>query len=290
VEDPLRLAERLNKELDLAPYESQAYISLLTHGPMSPSEIARKSNIPRPRTYDVLRSLMEKGLLIEQSGKPSIYAAIEPSKGLANLLITIESESNRQLEEKRRATDLLASALSQLHERSKGIKFEKGKVWFTQRDAAFLSLYIEAIGNCEKELLVASKSLYAPEEEILRVVEGVLKKGITIRVVRDITRFWSSDELDRYEEIIKAGSQVRHLNVKEIPLRFMVFDRKDLILIFPSEFEPKKPRTTEALWLRIPPLAGILSKHFEELWSKSKPITPILKELKEEKQLEKARE
>jgi sugar-specific transcriptional regulator TrmB len=284
MEDWLRLVEVLNKQLGLTPYESRAYVSLMIHGPMSPSQLARKSGIPRPRTYDVLRSLMAKGLLVEQSGKPSIYATVEPAQGLTNLLTAIETETLRRLEEKRKSIQTLTKLLSQMYEKSKSLKLERSNVWFTQRDTAFIAIYSEAIRNCEKEFLVATNAVRPPEKEILDAVRHALEtKGKSIRVVRQITKLWSLEELARYEEYIKLGSQVKYLDVREIPLRFMVFDERDVILVFPSESESTMPQTLEALWLRIPPLAKILGEHFEELWKKGKPILPILKEIKKYK-------
>jgi len=284
MDDWLQLAEILNKQFDLTPYESRAYVSLMMHGPMSPSELAQKSGIPRPRAYDVLQSLVEKGLLIEQSGKPPIYGVVEPTRGLKNLLTNIELESSRLLEEKKKAAQTLAKLLSEMYQRSKLLKMERSKVWFTQRDTAFISIYSEAIRSVEKELLVTSTDLHAPEKEILEAVKFALQNGKSVRVVRQITELWTNEELERYEEIIKNGSQVRYLSAKEIRLRFAVFDEKDVIIVFPSESEVTKPQTIEALWLRIPPLAKILREKFEELWKKGKPILPILEEIKRKKQ------
>jgi len=287
MEDWLQIAQTLNKQLDLTSYESQAYVSLVMHGPMSPSELAQKTGVPRPRVYDVLRSLMEKGLLIEQSGKPPIYSPVEPSQGLRNLLVNIETETSRQLEAKKKAAQTLMKSLSQMYEKTKRLKIERSKVWFTQRDTAFISIYSEAIRNCEKEFLAASTDLNSPEKEILEAVKFALKNGKSVRVVRQITELWTLEELERYEEVVKAGSQVRYLNIKEIPLRFVVFDQRDVILVFPSESQPIKTQTIEALWLRIPPLAKILSEYFEELWKKGKPMLPILEDIKKKKQTEK---
>jgi len=285
-----RLAEILNKELGLTPYESRAYVALLMHGTMSPSDMARKAMIPRPRTYDVVQTLMEKGLAIEQSGKPQIYAATKPSQGLKNLLVTIEIETTRQLEEKRKAAQELEQLLSPIYEKSKHLKLERSKVWYTQRDAAFIAIYAEAIRNCEKEFLVASRSLIPPEEETLEAVRYALKKGVTVRVVRQITDSWTLEELEKYERVIKSGSQVRYLEVKEIPLRFIVFDERDVILVFPqTESKTPTPQAIEALWLRISPLAKILREYFEELWRKGKPMMPILEEIKKKKQSDKGK-
>lgn len=284
MEEWLRLAEILNKQLGLTPYESRAYVSLMIQGPMSPSELAQKTSIPRPRAYDVLRSLMEKGLLMEQSGRPSIYAAVEPAQGLKNLLIAVEMETLGQLEEKRKTAQTLTKLLSQMYEKSKNRKLERSKVWFTRRDTAFISMYAEAIRSFKKEFLVATTALRPPEKEILEAVKYALKtNGKAIRVVRQVTKLWALEELEGYKEYIKAGSQVRYLNIKEIPLRFMVFDERDVIIVFPSESKLRMPQTLEALWLRIPPLAKILREQFEELWRKSKPILPILKEIEKKK-------
>jgi sugar-specific transcriptional regulator TrmB len=284
VEEWLRLAEILNKQLGLTPYESRAYVSLMIKGPMSPSELAQKTSIPRPRAYDVLRSLMEKGLLMEQSGRPSIYAAVEPAQGLKNLIIGVEMETLRRLEEKRKTAQMLTKLFSEIYEKSKNLRLEKSKVWFTRRDTAFVAIYSEAIRNCEKEFLVATTSVRPPEKEILEAVKEALKKRKSVRVVRQILESWTVEELERYTEVVKAGSQVRYLNVKEIPLRFMVFDERDVIIVFPSVSRLTMPQTLEALWLRIPPLAKILREQFEELWRKSKPILPILKEIKKKNQ------
>jgi sugar-specific transcriptional regulator TrmB len=284
MEDWSKVVVTLNSELGLTPYESQAYISLMIYGPLSPSELAKKSDIPRPRAYDVLRSLMEKGLLMEQSGKPSIYTAISPEQGLRNLFVTIEKETLTQLQEKRKTVEKLKQTLSQTYERSKKLKLEKSKVWFTHRDTAFIAIYSEAIRNSEKQFLVASTGTKPPEKEILEAVKYALKKGATVKVVRQINEQWTLQEIKEYEQVIKAGSQVRYLSINEIPLRFMTFDDKDVIIVFPSESERAKSQELEALWLRIPPLAKILRRQFEELWNKARPITPMIEELKAKKQ------
>ena len=282
MEDWSRLAEVLNKELGLTPYESRAYVSLMIYGSMSPSELAQRADIPRPRAYDVLRNLVEKGLLTVQSGKPSIYAALEPSHGLKNLIIAKEMETFRELEEKRKAAKTLAKSLSELYEKSKDTRLERSRVWLTRRDTAFIAIYNEAIRNCEKELLVASTDPYPPEKEVLEAVEYALKRGRSARVVRQITKSWTKEDLRRYEEVVKAGSQVRYLDIDQILLRFAVFDRRDVILVLPSDSEGITKQALEALWLRIPPLAEILCEHFEQLWKKGKPILPILKEIEDE--------
>lgn len=275
----LRTAEILSKTLGLTPYESRAFVSLVIYGPMSPTKLAQKARIPRPRAYDVLKSLVEKGLLMERLGRPSYYAPVEPTQGLRNFLNSRKIEMLRLFEEERRTAQNVAELLSQMYEKSKEPKLES-KVWFTPRNNVFVATYSEAIKNCENEFVVAATDLFVPEKEILRALELALQRGISTRTVRLLTEHPRQEELERYEEVIKLTNQVRYLIVKEIPLRFAIFDERDVILWFLSESEPSMLQTVEALWLRIPPLAKILGRHFEDLWRNSKPILPILEKIK----------
>jgi len=276
----------LQKRLGLTSYESQAYVALVVFGPMSPKEVSEKASIPLSRSYGVLRNLAEKGLLIEQSAKPSVYAAIEPLQALKALLTNIELEMSSQLDDKKRAAHELTKILSPIYIKSKDSKSKTRKVWFTRRDFAFLSIYCEAIKNCEKEVLVATNSLYPPERKILEAVIHALKEGVSCRVVRQITDFWTLKDLKRYENVIKAGSQVRYLDGNKIPLRFAVFDEQDVIIVFPDE-QKSRIHEIESLWVRIPPLAKILRQFFEELWNKGEPILPILEKTKRKKRTHK---
>ena len=86
INDQDELIRVLTEEIGLTPYEARAYVAVLYHGPLSPKGVNQKSGIPRPRTYDVLNSLVGKGLLMEQPGKPSKYLAVDPGIGLKKLM------------------------------------------------------------------------------------------------------------------------------------------------------------------------------------------------------------
>jgi len=275
-EDKERLIELLTEELGLTPYESKAYMALLLHGPLSPQGVNQKSGIPRPRTYDVLNSLIGKGLLMEQPGRPTMYAAVDPKVGLEKMMTELERKTLRQLEEKRKTAERLSSTFSRLHDKSREIAKKEERVWVTRRDSAFIARYCEAIRNVEEEFVVASPATTPPEKEVLEAVRHVLMKNKSVRVARQITPQWTRQQLDEYEELIKLGDQVRYL--KYDGLRFAVFDKKDTVLVLPPE-----GGSQFAVWISLPSLATILYEHFETLWKKGQPILPILRKLKEAK-------
>jgi len=275
-EDKERLIELLNEELGLTPYESKAYVALLLHGPLSPQGVNQKSGIPRPRTYDVLNSLVGKGLLMEQPGKPRMYAAVDPKLGLEKAMVELERKMLRQLEEKRKIADKLSSSLSKLHEKSREVAVEEERVWVTRRDNAFITRYCEAIRNIEEEFVIATPAISPPEKEVLEAIKHVLKANKCARVIRQITPQWTLEDLDEYEELINIGYHVRYL--KYGGLRFAVFDKKDTVLVLPPE------RGSQfAVWISLPSLTSILYEHFEALWKKGQPALPILRKLKEAK-------
>jgi len=276
-EETEKLIELLNEELGLSPYESKAYMALLLHGPLSPNGVNQKAGIPRPRTYDVLNSLVGKGLLMEQPGRPPKYAAVDPRVGVEKIIMEFEKRMHIELEEKRKTAERLISSLSNLHAKRRGATLEEEKVWVTRRDRAFIARYCEAIRNIEKEFAVATPATMPPEKEVLEAVKYVLKRNKTVRVIRQITPLWTRDQLDEYERLIELGDQVRHL--KYDGLRFAVFDRRETVLVLPPE-----DGSQLAIWISLPSLAAILCDYFDELWKKGESLIPILRKLKDEKE------
>lgn len=64
----------------LTENEIKTYLYLLEQGVSSPPQIAKGTGISRPNLYGLLRSLQEKGLIVEQKkGKRSTYLATDPS-------------------------------------------------------------------------------------------------------------------------------------------------------------------------------------------------------------------
>lgn len=280
LKDKEKFERILSQDLGLTPYESRAYIALVIHGPMSPSELNQKAGIPRPRTYDVLNSLVGKGLLIEQPSRPPVYAAIEPKQSFKNLLLETERETLAHLKEKQKIADIVAESLSPLFNKEKVNIPGKDLVWVTRRDRALIAKYTEAIRSIKRELTVFSNDPKPPEKEVLEAVEEVLKANKTVRVIRRVTSQWTKEDIEDYQKIINTGSQVRYSD--KVNIRYSIFDKKAVVFWLP---EKSSPTELVAVWVTNPPLAEILYEHFERNWSQSQPIMPILERLKKRKPL-----
>jgi len=64
-------------------YESKAYLSLVAQSPLNGSQLSKASGVPRPKIYDTLRSLKDKGLAAELG--QGLFAPLPPEELLKRL-------------------------------------------------------------------------------------------------------------------------------------------------------------------------------------------------------------
>lgn len=108
----------LLKQAGLLESEIKTYLYLLEQGVSTPPQIAKGTGIARPNLYGVLRSLMERNLIVEQKkGKRSVYLASDPSA----LVHTLEARAEAM---KQVLPDLRALLVAQKNKPS--IKFFEG--------------------------------------------------------------------------------------------------------------------------------------------------------------------
>ncbi len=73
------LVEKL-KEIGFNTYEAKVYIALLKKYPATGYEVSKLANIPQSRTYDTLKVLEEKNIVIPTNTKPVTYTPIKPKQ------------------------------------------------------------------------------------------------------------------------------------------------------------------------------------------------------------------
>ena len=73
----------LLQQIGLNKYEAEAYIALLTEGPLTGYELGKRSAVPLSRSYEILERLTQQGLALVQPADPPRYAAADPEAFLA---------------------------------------------------------------------------------------------------------------------------------------------------------------------------------------------------------------
>lgn len=183
----MKLQDEL-RQLDLTKTETTIYLYLLESGLSSPPEIAKATGIARTNTYNVLGSLIEKGLVEEhEEGKRKTYLARDP-QALMNTL-----------ERKREVLTRLLPDLRSLHSTQKNkpkIKFYDG--WENVKEIyrqATESKEILAIGST-KRLVDLDAKFFADFEEMIKDRE--------IRLL-DILTFSSREVAEGTTSVVLGG-------------------------------------------------------------------------------------
>ena len=77
------LVEKL-KEIGFNSYEAKVYVALLKKYPATGYEISKIANIPQARTYDTLKFLEQKNIVVASNTKPISYTPIKPKQILSS--------------------------------------------------------------------------------------------------------------------------------------------------------------------------------------------------------------
>lgn len=186
----------INKEksvlerLGFSKEESLIYLALLKQGPLSPSEIIRKTRIHRPATYRVLSKLIENRLVyIMPKGKTKVYVAESPNK-IELIFQEIEDEFNAEIHE-----------LMDIHER----RDKKPIVTYDEGDRAIT----EAISHVVHDLKKGDTYYRYSPALTLSQRKYIARDYRTVRDKKGLERFIITDESSKKKFSIKLGKTIK---------------------------------------------------------------------------------
>ncbi len=199
------------KKLGFSEYEARVIYALLRLREADVKLISKHSGVPRTKAYEVLRRLVEKGLVAEIQTKPLRYSIIDPEGFIDKLY----KEKERELERLKRELELLKNILPVLSsERREAenyiikvsspedfLKLVKDRitsptiVGYTRESAK----YLKGIGDEEyrspvdfiltpSELFIPLNPLGTPQREYIIVV-------FTNPYVMEMVRLWAEEVL-----------------------------------------------------------------------------------------------
>ncbi len=111
---------KLLESIGVRGYEAKAYLALIELGEASATLIASKANIPQPRIYEVLESLLKKGLIEVKIGRPRTYHALPPK-------IALNYYTRKYIDEIYSRTSRLIEELSKLY--SSNVREREPLIW-----------------------------------------------------------------------------------------------------------------------------------------------------------------
>jgi HTH-type transcriptional regulator, sugar sensing transcriptional regulator len=247
--------------LGLTSYEAKAYLALVRRDSSTAAQVARLAGVPRQRVYDVLATLVEKGLASTRPGQVVKYAAIAPELALERL---VSDERQRLADLERETAELieeLRPAFNEGQEQADPLEY----IEVLRDRRAINERFAELQAGIKQEILVFTKPPYAtPAQEN---VEGLnVARSHKARSVYEYSAFDDPAFAEGVRRFIEVGEEARF--VEDLPLKLVIIDEK--IVMFGME-DPVAGNGDGGQELTImvvdhPSLACILKIAFDAVW------------------------
>lgn len=253
-------------ELGLTRYEAQGYLALIGRGDATPAETARIGRIPRPRAYDVLASLAERGLVATVSGGSGLrYRAKAPEQVFASLMAVRRRELDRLAEQSK----TLAANLQP--------RFLEGQGRGEPLD------YVEVLRDPEHAVERVGQLWAGAKNEVLAIVcppylappspdEATLPAAVATRAIYETSLLDSPELTALVREYARLGEDIRF--AAELPMKLTVVDEQSVAFNMPDPVESAASVTTLVVHHRT--LARSLKITFETIWSQAQTLDSLL--------------
>lgn len=250
----VNLKEEL-KQAGLKSYEADAYETLLKGGTLTGNEIAKEAGIPLTRVFDVLKSLVEKELVLRINKRPMLFRTVEPGTALKNFF---EKKINRLKETEKS----ILSDIDKIKKRKPETKLIE-KVKILAGSEALWKLTEEMIKRTEKSIKIVRTYDQRPAR-IFDLLHSLLKRGKQVRI---ITTSVSDEAVKRMREDIERGIEIKYYPVEE--LRFVIIDGKEA---FQSFVNPRNKEDRITIHAESRELSNALENYFDKIWKKAEKI------------------
>lgn len=153
----------------LTSYEAKCFVALTRIGHGTARELAEVADVPRPRVYDSVESLQERGLADVQDSQPRRFRAPEPRDAVE----TIRREYGERL-------DRLEGLLPRLQ--SPEPRDERAGVWVVEGDDAVSDRLAGLADDASSELLVVIAVESLLTEELRAALGAAAERGVAVTV------------------------------------------------------------------------------------------------------------
>ncbi|HLC22572.1 MAG TPA: helix-turn-helix domain-containing protein [Candidatus Nanoarchaeia archaeon] len=206
-------------QFGLSPREAKVYLAALLTGTATANSIARQAKVERTTTYDVLKSLTDKGIAARttRNGK-NCFEVIQPKK-----LISI-------LEERKR---FLSDVLPELELLSK-VNLEKPKVKLFEGKEGIKSMFYDIYDlGLDFDVYANSALISFLRFDFDKFVQLRTKKEIFVRVIHEK----SKETFELIKKDKKELRDTRFIDDFHLPAATLIYGNKVAIVTF-SQIEP----------------------------------------------------
>ena len=204
------------EEFGLSKYESQAYVTLISKGTISASELAYYSELPRTKVYPILLKLESKKLAIISKSKPIMCTAIAPEDAFDN---TIQEQIHKV-----NAMNTLVSNLKKVSEDSKKSRGAEEKRYFHLNANNVLNQLRTMIEGTNSSIhIMADQWALGLLAECKEQLVSVLRRNSEVKIIAPPSQAGSESF-----KIIPSGAKIR---ISDMIQNCFIFDETELLLL-----------------------------------------------------------
>ncbi|HEX7357789.1 MAG TPA: helix-turn-helix domain-containing protein [Ignavibacteriaceae bacterium] len=281
------------QQIGLTKREAEVYIALLQRKEFTAPELTKITTITRTKIYEILQNLVHKGICTESSRNGNkVYRSINPKIALKNIVsnyeqlveekkIEFEQKQKIDIEQKKRAADLLEKELISFHQNSSDSfePFDYIEVLTDKRQIG--EKWVDIQQQTKKELLVFTKPPYTTpnlEDNIEKEKEIFKEKNIVIKGLYEYDGL-SAEELKNLVKTVEIyreiGEEARL--IEKLPMKLVISD-ETLVMFALNDRISLKPNITSMV-VDHPSYATALKKVFESYWKDGSSIDEFKKKL-----------
>lgn len=257
--------EKILERLELTEYERKIYLTLLSSGPLSASEIGDISAITKFNIYPSLKRLVIKGFVNEQpTGRTSKYLAVPPQE----VVTILEEQLRNRYEKENRDLQEIKDSISKIDVNPDLLKGSSpsDSVWLINSEARIKKYILEILIRSKNSILaclptVKEHTYLQTRKEILDQLQAIMqeKKDDMVLILN-----WEIEDSTEDETIANTltnlGGRIYQWAEGALPFGAFFIDNSEGLIIFQSKWDPL-PKFGLALWIRHPAYV----KPFEKL-------------------------
>jgi hypothetical protein len=247
--------------------EARIYLAALGRPPLRVAELAELADVNRPKAYDALRQLVDKGLFTQEGtgqepGQVARFLAADPK------LVVQRLRHQSALEQADRVQDtslLIADLFARYYEAPLGVDPFDYVELIRNSDAAWARRDAITAG-AEKEV-VQARRMTPPGTRPRAGDEVGVREGVSYRALYETGFLEFPRFVARLDEREQRGEQIRFTS--RVPVGMTAVDRRKCLL----SLNPTGLVSGQGSWvvLEQPALAHLLTDAFDLLWESARP-------------------
>ena len=250
------------EEFGLSKYEAKAYVTLISKGTISASELAYYSDLPRTKVYPTLLKLENKKLAIISKSKPIMCTAIAPEDAFDSIIHEQINKVN--------AMNTLVSNLKKASEESRKSRGSEEKRYFHLNANNVLDQLKTMIEGSKSSInIMADQWGLGLLSECKDQTMSVIRRGLDVKLLVP-----SSQICSEYHRAIPDGIKIRAADIVQ---NSFIFDETEILIVNSDNGKGATFSSTDILGTNQ-------NKTFTNIWKNAMKTEPLADMTKTEAQ------